>query len=120
MRHRLLLSYLTLTVFLLAVLEIPLALNYASGERQDLTARVERDAVALATMASSGESPQLRATARRYRLQTGGRVVIVGPKGKRLYDSGPGLEGSSFASRPEIALALDGPGRASRGRSATT
>lgn len=108
MRHRLLLSYLTLTVFVLAVLEIPLALNYASRERQDLTAKVERDAVALATLASPGDSPRLTATAKRYRAQTGGRVLIVGPKGQRVVDSGPGLGGTSYASRPEIAQALNG------------
>jgi signal transduction histidine kinase len=107
-RHRLLLSYLTLTVFVLAVLEIPLALNYASRERQDLTAKVERDAVALATLASPGDSPRLTATAKRYRAQTGGRVLIVGPKGQRVVDSGPGLGGTSYASRPEIAQALNG------------
>jgi signal transduction histidine kinase len=108
MRQRLLLSYLTLTVFLLAVLEIPLALSYASQERQDLTAKVERDAVALATMAAPGASPRVEALARSYRSQTGGRVLIVGPEGGRVYDSGPGLGGASYASRPEIALALDG------------
>jgi signal transduction histidine kinase len=108
MRHRLLLSYLTLTVFVLAVLEIPLALNYASRERQDLTAKVERDAVALATLASPGDSARLKATAQRYRAQTGGRVLIVGPKGQRVVDSGPGLGGASYASRPEIAQALNG------------
>ncbi len=64
--------------------------------------------MALATMASPGRSPQLEAIARRYREQTGGRVLIVGPKGRRVYDSGPGLGGTSFASRPEIARALDG------------
>jgi|tagenome__1003787_1003787.scaffolds.fasta_scaffold20981986_3 signal transduction histidine kinase len=110
MRQRLLLSYLTLTVFLLAVLEIPLGLSYASGERQDLTAKVERDAVALATIAAPGESlaPQLRRIVQRYRSDTGGRVLIVGPKGGRVYDSGPGLGDSSYASRPEIAQALNG------------
>ena len=110
MRQRLLLSYLTLTVFILAVLEIPLGLSYAHGERQDLTAKVERDAVALATIAAPGESgaPQLRAIVKRYRTDTGGRVLIVGPKGNRVYDSGPGLGGTSYASRPEIAKALDG------------
>jgi signal transduction histidine kinase len=107
-RHRLLLSYLTLTVFVLAVLEIPLALNYASRERQDLTAKVERDAVALATLASPGDSARLKATAQHYRAQTGGRVLIVGPKGQRVVDSGPGLGGASYASRPEIAQALNG------------
>ncbi len=110
MRQRLLLSYLTLTVFLLAVLEIPLGLSYASGERQDLTAKVERDAVALATIAAPGKAlaPQLRGIVQRYRSQTGGRVLIVGPTGNRVYDSGPGLGGTSYASRPEIAQALNG------------
>jgi signal transduction histidine kinase len=109
-RQRLLLSYLTLTVFLLAVLEIPLGLSYASGERQDLTAKVERDAVALATIAAPGRAlaPQLRAIVQRYRAQTGGRVLIVGPTGQRVYDSGPGLGGTSYASRPEIGQALNG------------
>jgi hypothetical protein len=97
MRQRLLLSYLMLTVFLLAVLEIPLGLSYANGERQDLTAKVERDAVALATIAAPGESRavQLRAIVQRYRKDTGGRVLIVGPKGGRVYDSGPALGGRS-------------------------
>jgi signal transduction histidine kinase len=108
MRHRLLLSYLTLTIFLLAVLEIPLALNYASRERQDLTARIERDAVTLATLSSPAESTKLQAIAQRYYAQTGGRVLIVGPKGQRVLDSGPGLGGTSYASRPEIAQALNG------------
>lgn len=108
MRQRLLLSYLTLTVFLLAVLEIPLALSYANQERQNLTAKVERDAVALATMAAPGKSSPLQAIAQRYRSQTGGRVLILGRQGQPVYDSGPGLDSTSYASRPEVALALDG------------
>jgi signal transduction histidine kinase len=107
-RQRLLLSYLTLTVFLLAVLEIPLALSYANQERQNLTAKVERDAVALATMAAPGESGRVRTIAQRYRSETGGRVLILDRQGRPTYDSGPGLAGASYASRPEVAAALDG------------
>jgi signal transduction histidine kinase len=107
-RQRLLLSYLTLTVFLLAVLEIPLALSYANQERQNLTSKVERDAVAFATMAGPGKSSRLQSIAKRYRADTGGRVLIVGRQGRPVYDSGPGLHAASYASRPEVAQALDG------------
>jgi len=51
MSKRLLLGYLTLTIAVLAVLEVPLGLTYAHNERQDLEGKVERDAVALAVVA---------------------------------------------------------------------
>ena len=50
MRRRLLASYLAVAVLVLALLEIPLAISYAHSERQDLAGKVERDAVALATL----------------------------------------------------------------------
>jgi len=51
MSRRLLAGYLTLTVFVLAVLEVPLGISHSHSERQNLTARVERDAVVLTTFA---------------------------------------------------------------------
>mgnify|MGYP003907972409 CR=1 FL=1 len=51
MSRRLLLGYLSLTLFVLAVLEVPLAIAFARNEQQALTARVERDATALASFA---------------------------------------------------------------------
>ena len=61
-------------------------------------------------MASPGKSPQLEAIARRYRAHAPADGVLDrGADGARqFYDSGPGLGGTSFASRPEIARALDG------------
>ena len=112
MRGRLLLSYLTLTVFVLAVLEVPLALRYASQERQQLTARVERDAVALATFAGPNNDAagraRMRAYAASYRARTGGRVLVVDRAGKPIVDSGPTIGVTSYASRPEVAQALNG------------
>lgn len=111
MRTRLLLSYLTLTICVLAVLEIPLALRYASQERQQLTARVEHDAVALATFAGPNDDAagraRMRAYATSYQARTGGRVLVVDRRGLPIVDSSASSPGS-YATRPEIARALDG------------
>jgi signal transduction histidine kinase len=114
--NRLLLGFLALTVLVLAVLEIPLGITYARNERQDLTLKVERDAVTLATLAEDvlepGGSARLGALERladEYAAETGGRVVVVNARGRALVDTSPEFgEGRDFSTRPEIALALDG------------
>jgi signal transduction histidine kinase len=114
--RRLLLTYLSLAVVVLAALEIPLGLANAHNTRQDLTQKVERDAAAIASLAestvegdSSGNLPAIRALARRYTADTGSRVVIVDARGTALVDSSSTLPaGRDFASRPEIARALGG------------
>lgn len=116
MSRRLLVGYVTLTLVVLAVLEIPLGVANSRSERRDLSAKVERDAVAVASLAEetleSGGSeavPALRSVAERYLRDTGGRIVIVNAKGAVLVDSSPPEPGPrSFASRPEIAVALGG------------
>ncbi|MEW6582985.1 MAG: ATP-binding protein [Actinomycetota bacterium] len=115
MGRRLLASYLSLALLVLLVLEIPLAITYARTERQNLTTKVERDAVSLASLAEDSlqHGGELRSTAvvgvaRGYTDDTGGRVVIVDAKGRALIDTGSGAAGRSFASRPEVARALDG------------
>lgn len=116
MTRRLLLTYLSLAIVVLAALEIPLGVTNARSARQDLTARVERDAVAMASLAESsvehGRSADLRAVralARRYANDTGGRVVIVDANGVGIVDTSPLIAGRrSFASRPEFAAALRG------------
>ena len=42
MSRRLLLSYLTVTLIVLAVLEVPLGVTYSHNERRDLETKVER------------------------------------------------------------------------------
>jgi signal transduction histidine kinase len=112
-RRRLLLSYLAVAVLVLALLEIPLGISYANNERQDLTHKVERDAVALSTLVEDplehGTSVPARvsAIARSYTRDTGGRVLVVDRSGRELVDSAP-TGSRDFATRPEIARALVG------------
>jgi signal transduction histidine kinase len=115
MSRRLLLSYLSLTLLVLAVLEVPLGVTYSRNERRDLEAKVERDAVTIATLSEgvlerTGETSvaSLEAVARRYQADTGGRVVVVDSRGTRLVDSAPIPGDTAYASRPEIAAALAG------------
>jgi len=117
MTRRLLISYLSLTVVVLAMLEVPLGFINARGERSTLSAKVERDAVAIASLAestvegdaSTSNLPALRTLASTYAARTGGRVVIANRKGVALVDSAPPAPGRrSFASRPEFRAALRG------------
>ena len=117
MTRRLLVSYLSLTVVVLAMLEVPLGFVNARSERANLTAKVERDAVAVASLAEStveGDTatsnlPALQRLVRRYAADTGGRVVITDGRGTALVDSEPPEPGRrSFASRPEFRAALRG------------
>jgi len=92
--NRLLAGFLALTVLLLAVLEIPLGITYARNERQDLTLKVERDAVTFASLASdalrpggTGDFVPLRRLADQYADETGGRVVLVGRNGRARIDT---------------------------------
>jgi signal transduction histidine kinase len=112
--RRLLLSYLALAIVVLALLEIPLGVSHARNQRRDLSARVERDAVAIASLAEDSlerrlpAPPALTALARRYQADTGGRVVIVDSQGRAIVDSSSTRVGQSFSTRPELAAALDG------------
>jgi signal transduction histidine kinase len=115
MSRRLLLSYVSLTLLVLAALELPLGITFAHNERSDLETKVERDAVTVASLSEgllegAGEaSPSaLAAIARRYQHDTGGRVVVVDRRGTAVVDSQPIPGDTSFASRPEVAAALAG------------
>jgi signal transduction histidine kinase len=114
--RRLLLSYAGLVLFVLLVLEVPLGIYYARNERTVLGNKVERDAVALGSIAEGAfEHPhefpvsRLQPVARRYQSETGGRVVIVNGRGVALADSATRrVRHRDFASRPEILRALRG------------
>ncbi len=116
MTRRLLISYLSLAVVVLAMLEVPLGFINARGERARLTSKVERDAVTIASLAEStveGDSTSnlaaLKALGTRYAADTGARVVITNRKGIALVDPSPQAPGQrSFASRPEFRAALRG------------
>jgi signal transduction histidine kinase len=115
--RRLLVTYLVLAAVLLLALVIPLGITFADAQQRDLAARVERDAFTMASLArdavtdpTPAERRTLWSIARRYQLDTGGRVVLVDSAGRLIADSdlsGPGPV-RSFASRPEIQDALAG------------
>ena len=113
MRRRLLVSYLSITLFVLVVLEIPLGVAFARLERRDLTTGVQHDALALSIRAEElierDDIEALESLADDYQAEIGGRVVITDRAGTALVDSEPPFGGTrSFADRPEIARALEG------------
>lgn len=113
MTRRLLLSYLALTLAVLAALEIPLAVNYASRLEGQLTADLQRDAFAIASFSEDTvegrANADLQQLADNYAAQSeGARVVIVDANGRAVADSNPSRADESFANRPEIADALAG------------
>jgi signal transduction histidine kinase len=112
-RRRLLLSYLSITVFVLLVLEIPLGIAYATSERRRLTSALQHDALALAIRAEEGlernDTKSLTGLVDQYQRDTGARVVIVARNGALLADSDPPRSGErNVASRPEFRTALAG------------
>lgn len=116
MSRRVLLGFLGLVVVVLAALEVPLGVQYGRTELRNVEAKVERDAVALASLSQTAlrtqSRPQKEAVAAisyRYGRDTGGRVVIVDRRGVALIDTHPTTNGvESFRSRREIQQALHG------------
>jgi signal transduction histidine kinase len=112
MSRRLLATYVTLTVVVLAALEIPLGIQYGRSERRDLTNGIKTDALVMATFAEDplerGQrrpSAQLLDVARKYTRDPGGRVVVVDRRGTSILDTASAA-GRSFASRPEFGATL--------------
>jgi signal transduction histidine kinase len=114
--NRLLLGYVAVTVLVLAILEIPLGITYARNERQDLTTKVERDAVAMASLAEDALEGRARRDVRPlaqlaadYAAETGGRIVVAGRRGRSVVDtSATFTRGRDFSTRPEFVQALAG------------
>lgn len=110
MTRRLVLSYLVITLVVLAMLEIPLGIFYAQRERDRLIADIERDANVIATIYEDdlerGHVPDPTPAAR-YHERTGARVVLVDDAGMSKLDTGSTTP-RDFSSRPEIESALQG------------
>ena len=114
MTRRVVLSYLAVALFVLVILEIPLALRFADDADYRLSVALERDAVVVADLVSDA----LREGAVRvtpdlgdYTTTTDARVVIVDADGDTVYDSGDPEAvdlGRDFSTRPEVADALTG------------
>jgi signal transduction histidine kinase len=116
-KRRLLVSYLSITAFVLLVLEIPLGVSYANSVERRLTSDLQHDAFSLAIRSqepldstpSAEQARDLQALAERYHDSAGGRVVIVDANGRSVADSDTGSPvGRDFTSRPEVQRALRG------------
>jgi signal transduction histidine kinase len=109
LRLRLLLAFAYGFLLIVIALEVPLALNL----RRRVDAEVRNDAagqahiVAAQASGSMDRPVQLRRIADQAASQLGARVIIVGPAGMLRADSA-GSPRRSFASRPEIRIALTG------------
>lgn len=110
MTKRLLLSYLTVTLVVLLLLEIPLAFVFQQREMDQLARDVERDASVLATLYEDSlerGSPFDPDPARDYAATTNGRVVVVDQRGISRLDTA-GEVPRDFSTRPEFEIALSG------------
>ena len=117
MTTRLVAAFTSVAAIALAVLVIPLGISFQRSEERALTARVERDAFVLASLAqaqirnpTAEARQQLRDIAIQYQRRSGGRVVFVRADGRALFDSDPPVPGRNrdFSSREEFRTALDG------------
>lgn len=116
MTRRLLVGYLSVTAFMLVILEVPLGATFARFERSNLIAAVRRDALTIAVHVvdplAAGRVGQVQQVVDQYEASTGGRAVVVDGGGMLLADSEPLGEGRiaprDFATRPEIAGAIAG------------
>lgn len=130
MRSRLLLSYGALVTVVLLVLGVPLGATFARAERRDLEQRVKHDALSLALLSVQALQDKrydvLRTLTSDYTRRTNARVVITDAAGVSVadsdsattYDQGAVALGRDFATRPEIAGALQGKEQVGTRRSA--
>jgi signal transduction histidine kinase len=101
--RRILLSYLSLTLFILLALEIPLGIIYAHHERDGFAADVERDAVVMAGQVAAQPQPaSVTRLASDYARATGARVLVVDSTGAVLASTDP----AATSGGPELAAAL--------------
>lgn len=111
LRTRLLAAFAYVLVLVIVALEVPLALNLSRRVDAEIRSEARGQAQLLASSVPGrlGSSRELDRLVRESAENLGGRVIVVGPRGRLLADSaGTGLRGVSYASRPEIAAALRG------------
>jgi signal transduction histidine kinase len=109
---RLLFSYLGLALVILLILEVPLAVLAQRFERQLATDQIEKEANALAAVASddltTSRRAQLQALLESYQSRTGGEVTVLAPDGTLLATSRNDTDHDIQQWRPLIERALAG------------
>jgi signal transduction histidine kinase len=123
--RRLLLSHLSLMLFVLLALEVPFGIFYARSELSGFSHAAQQQAMTLAEVCEDkmehGLTADLPELARAYGQRTGSRVLVAGHKGIVLTDSAARtLVGRDLSAEPDIATALrDQPAVGTRSDSST-
>ncbi|MDJ0348896.1 ATP-binding protein [Cryobacterium sp. PH29-G1] len=117
MTWRLMAAFISVTLLMLLVQDVPLSNYLRTVERDRIVTSLERDAFVLAgrseealESATTTDDVALTELARTYRDAGGARVVIVNTAGTAIAtsDDDQSSIGSEYASRPEIAGSLGG------------
>ena len=111
LRARLLAAFAYVLVLVIVALLVPLALNLSRRVDAEIRSEAQGQAQLLAAFMAGrlDDRAELERLVEDSANDLGGRVIVVGPRGRLLADSaGAGLESTSYASRPEIADALRG------------
>lgn len=115
MRRRLLISYLSITVFVLLALGLPLGVSLANVEEGRLTSQVQTNAYALAlrvggAVVDAPDRDALERLASAVERETGMRAVVVDGRGTVVAVAGEGepAVGEDLGSRPEFVAAARG------------
>jgi signal transduction histidine kinase len=115
MRRRLLISYLSLTLFVLVALALPLGLSFQNAEERRVTSQVQGEAYVFAlrvdeVLSASGSPEELGDLAQAFRRQSDLGVVVVDADGIVLASEGRDepLVGDDLSGRSDVATALRG------------
>jgi signal transduction histidine kinase len=122
LRLRVLAAFAYVLVLVIVALEVPLALSLSSRVDSEVEADAAGGAQLVAAAANDGmgDVASLDALVRQASRDLGGRVIIVGARGRLLADSaGEGLRSEPYGNRPEIHDALAGQVVQGRRRSDT-
>src|SRR5918993_2981396 len=111
LRARLVVAFAYVLLLVIVALEVPLALNLSKRVDAEIKSEAESQAQLLAAGASGRltDENQLQRLVESSSENLGGRVLVVGPRGRVLADSaGEESRGEPYGTRPEIAAALNG------------
>jgi signal transduction histidine kinase len=118
LRLRLMAAFAYVLILVLGAIEVPFALSIRSRIDSEVRAQAVNEAHLIAASASGrmDDPDALDRLAARAAEDLGARVIVVDGAGRLAADSaGPGLRGSSYASREEIDAVL-ATGRAVQGK----
>jgi signal transduction histidine kinase len=111
LRLRVLAAFAYVLVLVIVALEVPLALSLSNRVDTEVEAEAAGRAQLVAAAANDGmgDVASLEQLVRQASRDLGGRVIIVGARGRLLADSaGEGLLREPYGNRPEIREALAG------------